>query len=321
MTIIAGAWVAPLRHLSLNWNSIGQLDRPSVGRNFLAAPLIAVASVLGAALLFLTAEGTAYYPYIPLLSLATCYLITRFFGCSQGTLSALALLAFLYANGYFGAFVTPEQTAHFSEVAALTFGSVLCASCQRSGASRFSQLQQERSSLSAALAAVERRQREFMRKVIASVTDQRLFVCDSAEELPSRLDIECGDAPLPLSSSVLSHVRSRIRHAANRAGLPESVTEDLVIAGSEAALNAVVHGKNGVAEVYADVATGRVQIWVRDKGAGIGDDLLHRATLERGFSSAGTLGQGFSLIVSTCHRVFLLTGKTGTTVVIEGIRH
>ena len=124
-----------------------------------------------------------------------------------------------------------------------------------------------------------------------------------------------GEQPVPLDSAMLSEVRSRIRKAGSAVGLPESVTGDLVIAGSEASLNAVVHATGGIAEIRGDVG-GSLQIWVRDCGAGIDDAFLHRAILEAGFSSKGTLGQGFSLIVSTCHRVYLLTGSTGTTIVL-----
>jgi hypothetical protein len=44
---------------------------------------------------------------------------------------------------------------------------------------------------------------------------------------------------------------------------------------------------------------------------------LHRATLERGFTTAGTMGHGFWLMLKTVDRVWLLTGAAGTTVVIE----
>jgi hypothetical protein len=44
---------------------------------------------------------------------------------------------------------------------------------------------------------------------------------------------------------------------------------------------------------------------------------LHRATLEKGYSSIGTLGHGFPLMIRCADRVYLLTGDAGTTVVIE----
>lgn len=46
-------------------------------------------------------------------------------------------------------------------------------------------------------------------------------------------------------------------------------------------------------------------------------DRLHRATLERGYTTAGTLGHGFWMILKTCDRLYLLTGTNGTTLVME----
>jgi anti-sigma regulatory factor (Ser/Thr protein kinase) len=82
-------------------------------------------------------------------------------------------------------------------------------------------------------------------------------------------------------------------------------------------MNAVVHGGGGTATLFGDVEAGRVQVWVEDAGKGIDLGLLPRATLERGFSSAGTLGQGFWMMIQTCDRLFLLTGPQGTTLVLE----
>jgi hypothetical protein len=46
-------------------------------------------------------------------------------------------------------------------------------------------------------------------------------------------------------------------------------------------------------------------------------DQLHRATLERGFTTTGTLGHGFWMMLKAVDRIWLLTGASGTTVVLE----
>ena len=56
---------------------------------------------------------------------------------------------------------------------------------------------------------------------------------------------------------------------------------------------------------------------MQDRGAGIDLAKLPRATLERGFTTAGSLGHGFWLMLQTCDRLWLLTGPEGTTVVLE----
>lgn len=276
----------------------------------------------GAASLFLMLafERTSYPSLVPVVALVSCFLAARFLGVTPGVLFAFTLLVFLSRTNYFGAFPLDFHKSRFVEIVVLSSGAVLCANWLRLSERQVVHLQTERSSLSDALADVERRQRGFLREVLASATDHRLIICDGAGDLPRPLAGTESATELYLTSSTLFKVRSAIRKAAREAGLADSVADELVIAGSEAALNAVVHGNGGTAEVWADAASGKVQIWVRDQGCGISDDLLHRATLERGYSSAGTLGQGFSLIVSCCRRVYLLTAKTGTTVVIEGER-
>ena len=56
---------------------------------------------------------------------------------------------------------------------------------------------------------------------------------------------------------------------------------------------------------------------IEDTGNGIAVNTLHRATLERGFTTAGSMGHGFWMMLKTADRVWLLTGAGGTTVVIE----
>ena len=80
-------------------------------------------------------------------------------------------------------------------------------------------------------------------------------------------------------------------------------------------MNAAVHGGGGQGRVCGGADT--VQVWVEDQGAGIDVASLPQATLEKGYSSAGTLGHGMKLMLSTADRVWLLTGPLGTTVVLE----
>ena len=82
-------------------------------------------------------------------------------------------------------------------------------------------------------------------------------------------------------------------------------------------MNAVVHAGGGVGRVYVDRSRGVVQVWVRDEGKGIAFERLHRATLEKGYTTAGTLGHGFPLLIRCADRVWLFTSPSGTAVVVE----
>ncbi|MDR3708868.1 MAG: GAF domain-containing protein [Capsulimonadaceae bacterium] len=159
-----------------------------------------------------------------------------------------------------------------------------------------------------------RRQRVMMADILRSVTDGKLRLCNSASELPGRLPNDEGCVSLTTTFG-LADLRDMIRQLAETRGVEKTRRYDLVTASGEAAMNAVVHTGAGFASVsWSDAA---IQIRVEDSGGGIAEDMLPRATLERGFTTAGTLGQGFKMMLETVDRIWLLTGSSGTTVVLE----
>lgn len=158
----------------------------------------------------------------------------------------------------------------------------------------------------------------FLRDVLHSVTEGRLTLCQSEDEFPEPLSVTVGHVSLAPHGAIRD-LRDCAQAAAAQAGLPDLRWQDLVTAASEAAMNAVVHGSNGEGHVYLD-PSGAVQVWVRDRGRGIAIENISRATLERGYTTAGTMGHGFWLILETVDRVFLNTGPSGTTIVIEQAR-
>lgn len=161
----------------------------------------------------------------------------------------------------------------------------------------------------------DQKQRTFLRDVLFNLTEGRLHLCDSPDDLPAPLPSYCD--PVPLSAQTLRNLRRQVRAVSDEAAWVLERGQDFESAVGEASMNAVVHAGGGEARVHADLAKGLAQVWIRDSGAGIREESLHRATLERGYSSAGTLGHGFWMILKTADRLYLLTGPTGTTVVLE----
>jgi PAS domain S-box-containing protein len=175
----------------------------------------------------------------------------------------------------------------------------------------------ERRRMEEALALHETRQWNFVRTVLGSVTGGKLRLCENAGDLPARLPTL--GAPITLSSRALREVRARTREATGALGFDEERSEDLITGASEASMNAVVHAGGGTTVVGTDPAAGTVQVWVEDGGGGIALDHLPRATLEPGYSVGATpgFGHGFWLMLQAVDRIWLLTGPTGTTVVLE----
>ena len=159
------------------------------------------------------------------------------------------------------------------------------------------------------------RQRAFLRDVLASVTEGHLHLCDTPGDLP--LALPAFAAPVPLSmSGGLRELRHQAAQAAQAAGLPEMRCFDLELAVGEAGMNAVVHAGEGTGQVLWDPALGIVQVWISDHGEGIAVENLPRATLERGYSTKATLGHGMKMMLQTTDALWLLTGLTGTTIVL-----
>jgi PAS domain S-box-containing protein len=157
------------------------------------------------------------------------------------------------------------------------------------------------------------KQRRFLREMLFGLTEGKLRLCDTLADLPSELP-SAGD-PVELTAATLQLLRRHVEGAAEELRFAKERTQDLMTAASEVAKNAVRHAGGGVGRVHSDPTTGLIQVWVRDAGSGIAEDNIHRA-VEQGWTTGG-FGAGFYLIRQTCDRVYLLTGPTGTTVVLE----
>lgn len=171
----------------------------------------------------------------------------------------------------------------------------------------------ERERLLAEVKNAAKTQRRFLREMLLGFTEGTLRLCDDEDDLP--LELAPMSEPVDLTAAALRVLRRRAQSVAEGLNFPLEKWQDLETSVGEAAMNAVCHAGGGDARVHADVDTGVIQVWIRDHGPGIAGDLIHRA-VERHWTTGG-FGQGFWLILKTCDRVYLLTGPTGTTVVLE----
>lgn len=161
--------------------------------------------------------------------------------------------------------------------------------------------------------AAAERQRSLLSEVLASVTGGRLCLCDRASELPEPLPMLGDD--IELSAASLRSLRRLVEAIAEEREFPAERWEDLITAAGEAAMNAVNHAGGGIARVCTNGE--RLQVWIEDHGRGIEVNSLHRVTLQQGYTTADSFGHGFWLMLKTVDRFWLLTGPSGTTVVLE----
>jgi serine phosphatase RsbU (regulator of sigma subunit)/anti-sigma regulatory factor (Ser/Thr protein kinase) len=151
--------------------------------------------------------------------------------------------------------------------------------------------------------------------VLRLATQGKLQIVQEQKDLPGKLAFQANAVMLDIGENVRG-LRRAVRDASMSAGLNEDFADSLEMAAGEAANNSLVHAVNGIGSVSWN-PSGNVQVRIDDNGRGIPYDDLPRATLERGYTTAGTLGQGFWIILQSVKRCWILTSDQGTTVVLE----
>lgn len=163
-----------------------------------------------------------------------------------------------------------------------------------------------------------RRQEESIRRayvdVLDAVTGGKLILLTD-EELAGQLGVPLTEAERIDAPRDLSQARAVIAAtAADR--FPEwAPATDVRTPTGEALVNALRHAGGGSYQLFARGET--LQVLVRDDGPGIDFRMLPRATLQRGFSTAASLGMGFTIMLQVCERVLLSTRPGRTSVLLE----
>jgi len=150
--------------------------------------------------------------------------------------------------------------------------------------------------------------------VLDAVTGGKLILL-TEKTLAGELGQPLGD-PVSISSPAhLAEARRQVVDAAERRYPGQIDRADLLSPVSEALDNALKHARGGTYQVFA--RNGCLQVAITDEGPGIDFRTLPRATLVRGFSTAASLGMGFTIMLQLCERVLLCTRPGRTEVVLE----
>lgn len=163
-----------------------------------------------------------------------------------------------------------------------------------------------------------RRQEERIRQayvdVLDAVTGGKLILLTEAQ-LAAELGTPHGGPVIFREPSELAAVRRLLVRAAEFC-FPGCVNQgDLLSSTMEALDNAIKHARGGTYQVFTRGEN--LQIAVTDEGPGIDFRMLPRATLVSGFSTAASLGMGFTIMLQLCERVLLATRPGHTVVALE----
>ena len=168
-----------------------------------------------------------------------------------------------------------------------------------------------------------RQQHLFVKDVLSWVTEGKLRLCETDDEIPGDISTRWEWETVMHNTAQLFDVRQNTREAARQCGLSDEQTVNLVAAVNEITTNAQKHGASehgAVVRILVAVDASEIQVVIVDRGKGIVWEEIPRATLLRGYSTAGTLGQGYHITLQCTDCVFLHTSPAGTTVILRQYR-
>lgn len=149
--------------------------------------------------------------------------------------------------------------------------------------------------------------------VIEAVTGGRLLLV-TPEEAASALGTPIAEERT-VAAGGLGEAIAWLRDVLGRESVRMEDSSLLIDPAGEALANAVKHAGGGTYGLYK--TSNRIQFRVTDHGPGIDFENLPKATLVAGFSTVGTLGHGFDIMLKRCDRVLLSTQPGETTVILE----
>ncbi|MGE0488387.1 MAG: ATP-binding protein [Vulcanimicrobiota bacterium] len=162
----------------------------------------------------------------------------------------------------------------------------------------------------------EAERRRFYRDALCAVTQGKLALCEPSElrevweaagELLGRHEVtELADVP---------RVRHLVEAALAAEGLNEDRVADMALCATEAVGNVVKHADRGAVEIRGNADC--LRVLVEDDGPGIDFAHLPSAVLTAGYSTAPSLGMGYSILLELVDRLHLTTGEHGTTLILE----
>jgi anti-sigma regulatory factor (Ser/Thr protein kinase) len=162
----------------------------------------------------------------------------------------------------------------------------------------------------------EAHRRQFYRDALHAVTRGKLFLCEPDElaEVWSRAGDSAGERVIRSYADV-PELRKFVEGTLVSEGFTEERCHDMALCATEAAGNVVKHAESGRLEIR--VLGEDAWILIEDKGPGISFSNLPSAVLTAGFSTAPSLGMGYSILLEMADSLYLSTTTLGTSVLMQ----
>ncbi len=154
---------------------------------------------------------------------------------------------------------------------------------------------------------------EFYRRTIDAATGGKLVIMEWAE-----MEKIAGPAVATWEirgSQDLKTARHGVEEVARSVGISDRRLGELTVAVGEAVMNVVKHAGQGQASLHKTEDS--LIVLISDHGPGISALALPDVALRPGYSTAGTLGMGYKLMIEFADKVRLATSDEGTAVALE----
>jgi anti-sigma regulatory factor (Ser/Thr protein kinase) len=164
--------------------------------------------------------------------------------------------------------------------------------------------------------AAEAERRTFYKDALCAVTRGKLVLCerDELEQSWAACGLDKGTVEITQHADV-PKARRFVEQALADEGLSDEKVADAALCATEAVGNVVKHADRGAVAVRTTEATATIRI--EDVGPGIDFAHLPNAVLAAGFSTAPSLGMGYSILLEMMDRVHLSTNSSGTIILLE----
>lgn len=164
-----------------------------------------------------------------------------------------------------------------------------------------------------ALRGLDAHKRLFYRQTILAATEGKLAISEK-EDIVEMMGSILGEW-LVKSVDDVAVVRIATSELAREAGMDEERVYDFMGCVVESTANAAKHANGGRASLHKQYDS--LLFIISDSGHGIGALNLPDVALTKGYTTAGTLGMGYKVMIKFADRVYLATGPEGTTVASE----
>ena len=162
----------------------------------------------------------------------------------------------------------------------------------------------------------EAERRQFYRSALQAVTGGKLILCESdeLEEVWAASGESLGERVINTNADI-PDARHFVEDSIRESGFSEERCHDMALCATEACGNVVKHAKTGRLEIRFGGESLRLRI--EDRGTGIHFTNLPSAVLTAGYSTAPSLGMGYSILLELCDCVHLCTSDQGTCLLLE----